>query len=196
MQKILVTGGAGFIGSNFVRHLVLNTEASVTVLDKTTYAASRDALEGTAPGQGPGRLSATSPTAQSSTRWSDDTTPWSTTRPRHTMTIRWSDPSPSSRRIWSGPLCCWSRRARTAPDSTTSRPTRSTATWTSTTQAGSPSGRPTRRAAPTLPRKPHPTTSSGPGSASSGCERRSRTARTTTVRGSTSRSSFRARSRT
>jgi len=46
VHNILVTGGAGFIGSNFVRHLVSNTDSVVTVLDKLTYAASREALEG------------------------------------------------------------------------------------------------------------------------------------------------------
>ncbi|MGH1563828.1 dTDP-glucose 4,6-dehydratase [Mumia sp. DW29H23] len=45
MSKILVTGGAGFIGSNFVHHLVERTDADVTVLDKLTYAASREALD-------------------------------------------------------------------------------------------------------------------------------------------------------
>nr|WP_246298611.1 dTDP-glucose 4,6-dehydratase [Nocardioides panaciterrulae] len=42
----MVTGGAGFIGSNFVHHLVEKTEATVTVLDKLTYAASRESLAG------------------------------------------------------------------------------------------------------------------------------------------------------
>ncbi|KAA1427442.1 dTDP-glucose 4,6-dehydratase [Nocardioides antri] len=45
-QRILVTGGAGFIGCNFVRHLLAHTDAAVTVLDKLTYAASPPALEG------------------------------------------------------------------------------------------------------------------------------------------------------
>lgn len=44
MQRILVTGGAGFIGSNFVHFLVAHTDAQVTVLDKLTYAASRESL--------------------------------------------------------------------------------------------------------------------------------------------------------
>ncbi|MDN4174535.1 dTDP-glucose 4,6-dehydratase [Nocardioides sp. SOB77] len=46
MQRLLVTGGAGFIGANFVHHVVAHTDAEVTVLDKLTYAASREALDG------------------------------------------------------------------------------------------------------------------------------------------------------
>ncbi|NYD40491.1 dTDP-glucose 4,6-dehydratase [Nocardioides panaciterrulae] len=46
MERVLVTGGAGFIGANFVRHLVSQTDARVTVLDKLTYAASTEALVG------------------------------------------------------------------------------------------------------------------------------------------------------
>src|SRR3954454_23209102 len=44
MDRVLVTGGAGFIGSNFVRHVVEHTDARVTVLDKLTYAASPESL--------------------------------------------------------------------------------------------------------------------------------------------------------
>ena len=46
MQSYLVTGGAGFIGSNFVRYLLERTDATVTVLDKLTYAANLASLEG------------------------------------------------------------------------------------------------------------------------------------------------------
>ena len=46
MDRVLVTGGAGFIGSNFVHHLVGQTTATVTVLDKLTYAASQESLDG------------------------------------------------------------------------------------------------------------------------------------------------------
>jgi len=46
VTRLLVTGGAGFIGSNFVHHVLQHTDATVTVLDKMTYAASREALEG------------------------------------------------------------------------------------------------------------------------------------------------------
>lgn len=45
METVLVTGGAGFIGSNFVRHLIEATDVSVTVLDKLTYAASRESID-------------------------------------------------------------------------------------------------------------------------------------------------------
>ncbi|GAB7002833.1 dTDP-glucose 4,6-dehydratase [Nocardioides sp. AN3] len=46
MQRILVTGGAGFIGSNFVHHVVGTTDAHVTVLDKLTYASTEESLAG------------------------------------------------------------------------------------------------------------------------------------------------------
>jgi len=45
VDRILVTGGAGFIGVNFVRHLVDHTDAAVTVLDRLTYASNREALD-------------------------------------------------------------------------------------------------------------------------------------------------------
>ncbi|HEY1074230.1 MAG TPA: NAD-dependent epimerase/dehydratase family protein [Patescibacteria group bacterium] len=43
-MRILVTGGAGFIGTNFVYHMV-SLGHDVTVLDKLTYAGGRDNLE-------------------------------------------------------------------------------------------------------------------------------------------------------
>jgi len=42
----LVTGGAGFIGSNYVRHVLAHTDDQVTVLDKLTYAGNRASLDG------------------------------------------------------------------------------------------------------------------------------------------------------
>ncbi len=39
-----MTGGAGFIGSNFVRWIMANTDATVVVLDKLTYAGNADSL--------------------------------------------------------------------------------------------------------------------------------------------------------
>jgi len=44
MDTIVVTGGAGFIGSNFVRLLMQRTAARVVVLDKLTYAGNRESL--------------------------------------------------------------------------------------------------------------------------------------------------------
>lgn len=43
-SPILVTGGAGFIGSAVVRDLLARTEAEVVVLDALTYAGGRDNL--------------------------------------------------------------------------------------------------------------------------------------------------------
>ena len=44
MSKLLVTGGAGFIGSNFVHYVLANTDHSVTVLDSLTYAGNKASL--------------------------------------------------------------------------------------------------------------------------------------------------------
>jgi len=40
MDRVLVTGGAGFIGSSFVCHLLNNTNCAVVNLDKLTYAGN------------------------------------------------------------------------------------------------------------------------------------------------------------
>lgn len=45
-MRILVTGGAGFIGANFVRLLYETTDHEITVLDKLTYAGNLKNLEG------------------------------------------------------------------------------------------------------------------------------------------------------
>ncbi|WP_424447261.1 dTDP-glucose 4,6-dehydratase [Microbacterium arborescens] len=46
MGTLLVTGGAGFIGSNFVHHVIEHTDHSVIVLDKLTYAGNAASLAG------------------------------------------------------------------------------------------------------------------------------------------------------
>ncbi len=45
-MRVLMTGGCGFIGSAVIRHMIAATEHSVVNVDKLTYAASEDALEG------------------------------------------------------------------------------------------------------------------------------------------------------
>ena len=44
-MKIIVTGGAGFIGSALIRHIILKTNHSVLNIDKLTYAGNLDSLK-------------------------------------------------------------------------------------------------------------------------------------------------------
>ena len=45
METLIVTGGAGFIGANFVRHILQHTDARVAVIDKLTYAGNLCTLQ-------------------------------------------------------------------------------------------------------------------------------------------------------
>ena len=44
-MKILITGGAGFIGSNFTHYINANYDYEITILDKLTYAGNKDNLK-------------------------------------------------------------------------------------------------------------------------------------------------------
>ena len=44
-KKLLITGGAGFIGSAVIRHIIENTDHSVLNVDKLTYAGNLESLE-------------------------------------------------------------------------------------------------------------------------------------------------------
>jgi dTDP-glucose 4,6-dehydratase len=43
-MKLLITGGAGFIGSAVIRHIIQNTQDEVVNLDKLTYAGNLESL--------------------------------------------------------------------------------------------------------------------------------------------------------
>ena len=43
-MKILITGGAGFIGSAVIRNIINNTADTVLNLDKLTYAGNLESL--------------------------------------------------------------------------------------------------------------------------------------------------------
>jgi dTDP-glucose 4,6-dehydratase len=44
-MRMFVTGGAGFIGSNFVRWVLANTDHEITVFDKLTYAGNLSSIQ-------------------------------------------------------------------------------------------------------------------------------------------------------
>ena len=46
MKNVLVTGGCGFIGSNFVKHLISLGKYFPVIIDKLTYAGSKENLNG------------------------------------------------------------------------------------------------------------------------------------------------------
>ena len=92
--QLLVTGGAGFIGSNYVRWVLANTDDEVTVYDALTYAGNRSSLrdvEESDPHPVPVRPRQRVRSRRLSRAPSTATTPCSTSRPRATSTA----PSPA-----------------------------------------------------------------------------------------------------
>ncbi|MCM3541125.1 dTDP-glucose 4,6-dehydratase [Priestia endophytica] len=44
-KKVLITGGAGFIGSNFIRHLLKTKNYDITNIDAMTYAGNEESIK-------------------------------------------------------------------------------------------------------------------------------------------------------
>ena len=44
-MNILITGGAGFIGSAVIRHIISNTPHNILNVDKLTYAGNLDSIK-------------------------------------------------------------------------------------------------------------------------------------------------------
>ena len=192
MGSILVTGAAGFIGTNFVRYWVEQHPGDhVVALDALTYAGVRENVEGI---EGvtfvQADIGATEVVEQvleehasiaSSTSPPNRTTAWrSSTPPGSSAPTCWA-PRGSARR----PVGSASRA------SITSRRARSTATSRSRPTRGSTRSPPTGRARRTTRPRPAATTSCVPTTRRGTCRSRSRTAPTTTGRSSSRRRSSR-----
>jgi len=44
MRKVLITGGAGFIGSNMISYLLLKTDWQITILDRLDHSGNLNRL--------------------------------------------------------------------------------------------------------------------------------------------------------
>ena len=115
MGTLLITGGAGFIGSNLVHHALADTADRLVVVDKLTYAGSLLNLEAAL------HESARHVRARrhrgSRRRWracsrSIGRTRCSTSPPRRTSIARSTARGRSSTRTSSAPSCCSRRRGR------------------------------------------------------------------------------------
>ena len=125
--KLLVCGGAGFIGSNFVRLRVRDHGDEVVVLDKLTYAGRQENLAATVDdAQLRARRASRTPTPSPSADRAAATRS-STSPPRRTSTARSPSPTRSCAPMRRAPTCCSRRRASAACATSRSPPTRSTA---------------------------------------------------------------------
>ena len=128
-MKLFVTGAAGFIGSNYVRHVLATTDDEVTIFDALTYAGNlgEHPRRGRRPPLPVRPRRHLRPGRRRSRRWTA-TTPSSTSPPRPTSTARSWTRTRSCAPTASAPTCCATSPARSASSaSCTSRPTRSTA---------------------------------------------------------------------
>ena len=138
-MNVLVTGGAGFIGSAYVRHRlenhpdVLGPGARQAHLRRPRARTSRASTR-----RGSSSSSPTSPTPRPSRRRSTAATRSSTSPPRPTSTARSRRRASSSRPTSSAPTSCSRPPARRASGTCRSPPTRSTAR---STRARSPRAR-------------------------------------------------------
>ena len=182
-MNLLVTGGAGFIGSNFVRYwLDRHPGDDVVVLDLLTYAGVRANV----PDASADFVRATSRDVELAER----------TLQEHTIDVVVNfaaeshnsyavvDPGRFFRTnvLGTQTLLEAARRTRPAAASTTSQPARSTATSRSTAPTPSARSRRTLRGRRTTRRRRRPTTPSAPTPRPMASRSRSRTARTTTGR--------------
>ena len=149
-MRVLVTGGAGFIGSHFVRRLAAAGD-EVAVLDKLTYAGNRANLEGVEHEFHEGDIADPAAVGDAPPRAA---TRSSTSPPSLTSTARSSARPSSSSRMFSAPRCCSTTRVTPGSGWCRSRPTRSTAT--------SPTARlPCTEDAPLRPSSPYSASKTG-----------------------------------
>ena len=107
-RNIIVTGGCGFIGSNFVHYVVNNHPGvHVTVLDKLTYAGNPENIAGLPSDRVELVVGDICDAALLDRLVPRATTPSSTTPPRATTTTPSPTRSPSCAPTSRAPSACW-----------------------------------------------------------------------------------------